>query len=965
MQWHERAGTTTRQASSFAVRHDMKDKIAMRISLVKIQPAARSVFAVEVLVWIVLSVVASLLTSYSSATGSEGAGSVSAQATPTTLERDDATSTRGTATPMWEAIQSHQTQWGIAVSGLNPLSRLERDSNMRGAWESIILAESNRLVRRSFSKAQATVTPVPVSQADDPEVRLAAAKLHSAYSLADLDPKALQREQLGSIFASLTKSTDENLTRRFHQQIQRDWMIREARGMPLPGLARLVSFQAETLFEPVVVRDLGEMSIADSTRVIESEIGFEKGPPNVMSVDDAIVIDARPMLSTDEDAQNAVPTDVQPFERDVRLETRTAQTGQDQVSVDPVEIAAIPARLFTAQKSPTDMPRVRELGQRREQPKRMADNLVLPVGLPLVPANTDVDPDQAIAATDEITNAVTGDGSLITQQAPVRIAQREANSGTVPSPLNSGKKPSPKGNRVLNMNVTDTSVHKIFELLARNYGMNILVSPDVDGTFSANISKVSPEEMLEAVLRLNNLRAIREGEMIYVHTPDTVPAQARELYTFPLGPGQASMLEATVQGLLSPIGNAYVTSLGQDKNGHNMDAMVVVDVPDNLSKIKEFIHEHDRMHFPIESRVLRMFPLDFARGEVLDPMVKGLLSPTGNSYVTALDAEDNLKTREAIVVVDDPTRIAEIESFILQADRPPRQVMVEARVLEVELGDDLSHGVDLTGLLRGELTVGSRGMTVPGLSTSIFAPRDPTFFASIGGQRINALVDLLEQTVDAKTLATPSVTVINGQKANLLVGNELGYPVTTVTLNATTQTIEFLKVGVSLQIEPTISRDNKILLRVRPEVSTGEIDFTTQTPVPSKGTRQVETSVLLNNHEGMVIGGLIEEKDNTEIRKLPWLGDLKYVGKLFQNRQVERSRTEIIVTLVPHIVEDGCNTIPDCIDCNEEALRYERTVTPLLHGALQRNCRPYEARLPDSTGAVRHLDVDEVNRMLP
>jgi type II secretory pathway component GspD/PulD (secretin) len=108
----------------------------------------------------------------------------------------------------------------------------------------------------------------------------------------------------------------------------------------------------------------------------------------------------------------------------------------------------------------------------------------------------------------------------------------------------------------------------------------------------------------------------------------------------------------------------------------------------------------------------------------------------------------------------------------------------------------------------------------------------------------------------------------------------------------------------------------------------------------------------------VIIGGLIQEKDRTVIRKLPWLGDVKHVGKLFQRRQATRSRSEIIIALVPHIVDHGVQDERSVVD-------YERTETPLFHGVLQRTCRPWEPRLPDRAGEERHMDVNRLNRKLP
>ena len=432
------------------------------------------------------------------------------------------------------------------------------------------------------------------------------------------------------------------------------------------------------------------------------------------------------------------------------------------------------------------------------------------------------------------------------------------------------------------LSVDSTDVRSVLELLARGYNMNIMIAPEVTGTVTANVNGLNPDQALRSVLKMCNLRAEFEDNVIYIYAADKLPA---------------------------------------------------------------------------ESRQLRMFPLDFAKAEVLEATIQMLLSPTGTASITSLDQKDNMKTREAIVVVDTPEAIQRVESFLHQADQPPRQVMIEARILEVELRDDMMHGVNFDALFRGDLTIGSFGLADP-----IGARTNPLFFAEIDGSRVKSLIDLLETTTDSKTLAAPKIMVVNGQEAKIQVGQQLGFSVATVTQTSTIQDVQFLDTGVVLSVTPTISRDNRVLLHVKPEVSDGQINPTTL--LPEEETRELETSVLLNDHQGVVIGGLIQERDDTVIRKLPFLGDVKYVGKLFQRRETSRSRSEIVVALIPHIVElDQCHQ-PVPQDCEELNRDFQRTDMPLFYGPLQRACRP-EPRLPDQVGAEQHLDANKINRMLP
>ena len=123
--------------------------------------------------------------------------------------------------------------------------------------------------------------------------------------------------------------------------------------------------------------------------------------------------------------------------------------------------------------------------------------------------------------------------------------------------------------------------------------------------------------------------------------------------------------------------------------------------------------------------------------------------------------------------------------------------------------------------------------------------------------------------------------------------------------------------------------------------ATGQIN--PDTKVPDTETTEVETSLILRDGHGIVIGGLIQEEDIDVQDKVPFFGDLWLVGRLFQMRRVDRKRTELIVTLIPHIVPYH----PECY--RRESEQFCRATTPIVHGPLLPYPRPFEPSLPDAS----------------
>jgi type IV pilus assembly protein PilQ len=351
---------------------------------------------------------------------------------------------------------------------------------------------------------------------------------------------------------------------------------------------------------------------------------------------------------------------------------------------------------------------------------------------------------------------------------------------------------------------------------------------------------------------------------------------------------------------------------------------------------------------PQRERQVRTFPLDFTSAADALPAVQVLLSPVGQAFVTETVPTDNRKTVELIVVEDLPEYLERIEQYIRQIDRPPRQVMIEVHVLQVDLDDETRHGVNF------EQAISWLGNTTKLRLQGLANPLSQGFFVDVDGASLDALVEFLKTTTDAKTLASPRVLVVNGQEARIQIGERFGYRVTRVTETAAIEDVEFLELGVVLSVTPRISRDNRVVMRVKPEVSSGQINADTE--LPEEETTEVATDVLLASGRGIVIGGLIQEKDSNVQSKIPWLGDLRLAGLLFGRREIEKTRSEIIITLMPRVLPyDGEYEVRDQIETS-------RAATPLFYGPLCRSPRPWEPGLPDAVYRPRLIRIPAARR---
>jgi type IV pilus assembly protein PilQ len=357
----------------------------------------------------------------------------------------------------------------------------------------------------------------------------------------------------------------------------------------------------------------------------------------------------------------------------------------------------------------------------------------------------------------------------------------------------------------------------------------------------------------------------------------------------------------------------------------------------------------------VQGRQIQVFDLDFASANEVATSVTNFLSPLGRVTTSTSDATDNRRTRELVIVEDVPESLARIAEYIRQIDCPPRQVMIEAHVLQVNLEDETRNGVDFHALFRlaganaNILSVPSLAHPLPSPGEAITTPSAPAFLAAVAGTDLQAIIELLQRTTDSKSLGSPKVLVLNGQEAHIQVGDTIYYSQTTTTETSSQQGAASVETGVILRITPRITRDCRVLLRVEPQVSSAQGERPSENLPPDISRIELHSDVMLRDGEGMIIGGLIRETDRTQQQKVPYLGNLRGVGWMFRRTEVTKERAEIIFALIPRI-----------LPYDQQYQEFEqgelvKAGVPLYEGPLCRTDRPWDPVLPDGKRVYRPL----------
>ena len=265
-----------------------------------------------------------------------------------------------------------------------------------------------------------------------------------------------------------------------------------------------------------------------------------------------------------------------------------------------------------------------------------------------------------------------------------------------------------------------------------------------------------------------------------------------------------------------------------------------------------------------------------------------------------------LPTPGQIALVGPPSSVRTARQFIDKVDVVAPLVVLDTEVLEVDetvaknLGLQLGTAVISSTFTEVQPTPSPDG-SPPRLGRFGALTRTPISFT--------AQLNLLVQNGKGRVLADPRITTLSGRTATIRAGDTISILTTTAgnagTI-ATTQ-VQSFQTGVTLDITPSVTPDGGVTVALHPVVNSL---IGTNAGVPEISTRDTQTTVHLQDDETLVIGGLIQESDTRTTTKVPFLGDLPLVGRVFRNENVQGQRNELIIVVTPHIVKPGKPVLP-------------------------------------------------------
>ncbi|AUV10932.1 MULTISPECIES: pilus (MSHA type) biogenesis protein MshL [Aeromonas] len=456
----------------------------------------------------------------------------------------------------------------------------------------------------------------------------------------------------------------------------------------------------------------------------------------------------------------------------------------------------------------------------------------------------------------------------------------------------------------------DVDAVEFFGSLFKGSRYSVAVHPGVAGVISVELKDVTLQEALATVGDMYGFDVQRKGNVFHVYPAglrtETIPVNY--LMMARRGLSRTSVSTGGVTANDNNNGNNNNFDNGLNNSGNNNSQGNTASGDNNTNSNGTRIETDSNNDYWTDLR------------DALQTLIG-----TGEGRAVITSPQAGLVTVRAY-----PKELKAVREFLDQSgEHLKRQVVLEARILEVSLNEGYEQGVDWSGLSAS--WDGGKGITGGGsLMDSPIASTPNQIFRALGGGagftisdgNFNVAVSLLKTQGDVNTLSSPRVTATNNQKAVIKVGTDEYFVTnasTTTTTSGTSAPIVTPNVeltpffsGIALDVTPQIDEQGKVLLHIHPSVIDTEEQSKTINvgtadplvlPLAKSSIRESDTVVQANNGDIIVIGGLMKTDRQEIVSKVPLLGDIPWVGEAFTNRRESNRKVELVILLKPTVVE--------------------------------------------------------------
>ena len=498
----------------------------------------------------------------------------------------------------------------------------------------------------------------------------------------------------------------------------------------------------------------------------------------------------------------------------------------------------------------------------------------------------------------------------------------------------------------ISLEIKGMDIRDLLKILATRGNLNIVTGKNVRGKAEVFLKNVEVMDALEVILAANGLAYEKQGNIISVMTErDYELLYGEKSYnkkvtkTIRLRFARATEVGKSLNQIKTKIGKVIVN---EDSN-----TLVLIDTPQSLENMETVAKNMD---LPTETRT---FVLNYAKAKDLEETIKQSLS----NGIGTVKIDERMNK---IMVTDLPHKMKYISKLISDFDEKDKTVLIEAKIIQITLSKDKSYGVNWNAVFAGVDSVISSDVAVnlpAGVSSwpNIFTYTRANGTAKDGTK---VILKMLERLGKTNVLSTPRITVVNNQEAKVLVGTKEAYVTSTITQSdsttSTADNVQFVDVGVSLSVTPTINEDGYINMKIKPEVSSApnsleltNADGSVRTSVPIVTTSEAETQLLVKDGTTIIMAGLMKDTRTDNRENIPLLGDIPLLGHFFRSKGKGNEKTELVIFLTPYIISEKVDASGNF---QEYLSEHEKVGLSIQEGSVYK--QPIEARMSEAIPSV-------------
>ena len=487
----------------------------------------------------------------------------------------------------------------------------------------------------------------------------------------------------------------------------------------------------------------------------------------------------------------------------------------------------------------------------------------------------------------------------------------------------------------VSLNFDEVDIAVFLQTMSEITGKSFVVSDKVKGKISfvssedVPASKVYP--IVLSILEARGFQAVPgKGDIIHIYPAQEALKMSGRIHygTQPHPPGDEGIITHIIPldyADVNSVINAIRPAFGNDiilTPYTRINSIITSGNPETINLILDMVGYMDTS-VPTEKSDIHIYNLENSDAVTMAKTLSTLASSiqsrqSQKKQKTPEQEEDFLSDRfnvvaneetNSVIIISAPDDWEKIENIIVELDIKRDQVLVEALILEITLNDDQILGFDWNVLVDtgvgADVVAGSNtGLMAEGLQTGGLAGLTVGLLSG-DLPNVYAILNANKEKTNLKILSTPEIVTVDNHEATIEIGEQIPFLTSSRVdeNNNVVQTYDYKNIGITLKLTPHINKNGYITMNINQQIKK-IVEGTRALENPSVFNREVTSKVTVRNERTIVIGGLIRDDITTSEQKVPILGDIPILGLLFRKEVEQRTRTNLLIFITPHLITD-------------------------------------------------------------